>query len=202
MTIRVPRTFPALLAVLCAAAIVPQTHAQRTERFIYAALPGVGGGNNITYGGAGHSGVRHRSRAQVREARAAPGRSAAAAPDAAAGGRGTAQEAIKGIAAHAARRGCTCRPAGALPPTTCSPTSSCGNSVTKGAAPTASRVSPDGKTLYAPVLGAPKWVVADAATGAPIATIDKPGTRTTRVLRRWRARLFRVARRHPDDVGR
>ena len=37
-------------------------------------------------------------------------------------------------------------------------------------------VSPDGKTLYAPVLGGPKWIVADAATGAPLATIDKPGT--------------------------
>ena len=36
-------------------------------------------------------------------------------------------------------------------------------------------LSPDGQTLYAPVLGAPKWIVADAATGAPITSIDKPG---------------------------
>ena len=36
-------------------------------------------------------------------------------------------------------------------------------------------LSPDGTTLYAPELGAPKWVVADAATGAMITTIDKPG---------------------------
>ena len=36
-------------------------------------------------------------------------------------------------------------------------------------------LSPDGQTLYAPELGAPKWIVADAATGAPITSIDKPG---------------------------
>ena len=36
-------------------------------------------------------------------------------------------------------------------------------------------LSPDGTTLYAPELGAPKWVVADAKTGALITTIDKPG---------------------------
>src|SRR5262249_30566196 len=37
-------------------------------------------------------------------------------------------------------------------------------------------LSPDGKTLYAPALGAPKWIVADAATGARVTAIDKPGT--------------------------
>ena len=37
-------------------------------------------------------------------------------------------------------------------------------------------LSPDGTTLYAPELGAPKWVVADAKTGALITTIDKPGS--------------------------
>src|SRR5439155_25889655 len=36
-------------------------------------------------------------------------------------------------------------------------------------------LSPDGTTLYAPELGAPKWIVADAATGAVVTTIDKPG---------------------------
>src|SRR5262249_32312444 len=35
---------------------------------------------------------------------------------------------------------------------------------------------PDGRTLYAPALGAPKWIVADAATGARLTAIDKPGT--------------------------
>jgi len=37
-------------------------------------------------------------------------------------------------------------------------------------------VSPDGKTLYAPGLGQPKWHVVDAATGALITSIDKVGT--------------------------
>jgi DNA-binding beta-propeller fold protein YncE len=36
-------------------------------------------------------------------------------------------------------------------------------------------LSPDGTTIYAPELGAPKWVVADASSGALITTIDKPG---------------------------
>jgi DNA-binding beta-propeller fold protein YncE len=37
-------------------------------------------------------------------------------------------------------------------------------------------VSPDGATLYAPGLGAPKWHVVEAATGNLITSIDKVGT--------------------------
>src|SRR6185295_18216334 len=35
------------------AALLPHTQAQTRQRFLYAALPGVGGGNNLKYGGAG-----------------------------------------------------------------------------------------------------------------------------------------------------
>src|SRR5579862_7193603 len=74
-------------------------HAQQPQRFLYAALPGVGGGNNMTYGGAGilvfdidhgHKFVRRIPLQGVPPAPAANGR-----------GRGNAQEAIKGIAANA-----------------------------------------------------------------------------------------------------
>ena len=37
-------------------------------------------------------------------------------------------------------------------------------------------ISPDGKTLYAPAAGAPKWYVVDAASGALIKSIDKAGS--------------------------
>jgi DNA-binding beta-propeller fold protein YncE len=37
-------------------------------------------------------------------------------------------------------------------------------------------ISPDGKTLYAPAAGAPKWYVVNAADGALITTIDKEGS--------------------------
>jgi DNA-binding beta-propeller fold protein YncE len=176
MTIRVPRTFPALLAVLCAAAIVPQTHAQRTERYIYAALPGVGGGNNLNYGGAGilvfdiDHGHKFVKRVPLQ------GAPPPAAPDAAAGGRGSAQEAIKGIAAHAGTARLyvsTSRRVAAYDLLT---DKLVWEQRYEGRGTDRVAVSPDGKTLYAPVLGGPKWVVADAATGAPIATIDKPGT--------------------------
>jgi len=37
-------------------------------------------------------------------------------------------------------------------------------------------ISPDGRTIYAPAAGAPKWYVVNAADGALIATIDKEGS--------------------------
>ena len=40
-------------AILVLAALLPRAQAQPRQRLLYAALPGVGGGNNIKYGGAG-----------------------------------------------------------------------------------------------------------------------------------------------------
>src|SRR2546430_2494438 len=37
-------------------------------------------------------------------------------------------------------------------------------------------ISPDGRTLYAPAAGAPKWYVVNAADGALVTTIDKEGS--------------------------
>jgi DNA-binding beta-propeller fold protein YncE len=164
------------IVVLAAAMPVPRTHGQQTQRFLYAALPGVGGGNNISYGGAGilvfdiDRGHKLVKRIPLQGVPPAPD------PNAAGRGRGNAQEAIKGIAAHAGSARLyvsTSRRVAAYDLLTDKLVweQRYENRGTDRVA-----VSPDGKTLYAPVLGQPKWVVADAASGAPIATIDKPGT--------------------------
>jgi DNA-binding beta-propeller fold protein YncE len=163
----------AALALAAAVAAAPRTYGQQAGRFIYAALPGVGGGNNISYGGAGilvfdidHG---HKFVKRVAMPTALP------LPASTNGRPVSPQEAIKGIAAHA-------------------PTSRLYVSTNRRVAAfdlltdklvweqryeergtDRIALSPDGTTLYAPELGAPKWVVADARTGALITTIDKPG---------------------------
>src|SRR4051812_15938526 len=86
------------------ALVAPRTSAQQAGRFLYAALPGVGGGSNMNYGGAGilvfdidhgHKFVRRIPLQGV------PPPPRPANPNGRGGGRGNAQEAIKGIAAHA-----------------------------------------------------------------------------------------------------
>jgi len=153
------------VAVLAAAILAPHPHAQQVQRFIYAALPGVGGGNNMNYGGAGivvfdidhgHQFVKRIPLQGV-------------VPD------GARQEAIKGIAANAETARLyvsTSRRVAAYDLLTDKLVweQSYDSRGTDRIA-----LSPDGKTLYAPELGAPKWMVADAITGAPITTIDKPG---------------------------
>jgi DNA-binding beta-propeller fold protein YncE len=152
-------------ALLVAAMLIPAARAQQTRRFLYAALPGVGGGNNLKYGGAGilvfdidhaHTFVR---RIPLQGTMPDNGR----------------QEAIKGIAAHAPTARLyvsTSRRVAAYDLTTDTLVweRSYDDRGTDRIA-----LSPDGRTLYAPELGAPKWIVADAATGAPVGAIDKPG---------------------------
>src|SRR5262245_62717722 len=83
--------FLALLAVLAVTG-----RAQQPRRYIYAALPGVGGGSNMKYGGAGilvfdiDNGHKFVRRIPLQGAPPPIGRN----------GQPT-QEAIKGIAAHA-----------------------------------------------------------------------------------------------------
>src|SRR5262252_1919758 len=153
------------IAIAAATVVVAGAHAQRTERFLYAALPGVGGGNNLKYGGAGilvfdiDHGHRFVRRIPLQ----------GTMPD---GGR---QEAIKGIAAHAQTARLyvsTSRRVAAYDLTTDKLVweQSYDDRGTDRIA-----LSPDGRTLYAPELGAPKWIVAAAATGERLAAIDKPG---------------------------
>jgi DNA-binding beta-propeller fold protein YncE len=153
------------VAVLAAAILAPHPHAQQVQRFIYAALPGVGGGNNMNYGGAGilvfdidhaHKFVKRIPLQGV-------------VPD------GARQEAIKGIAANAETARLyvsTSRRVAAYDLLT---DKMVWEQSYESRGTDRIALSPDGKTLYAPELGAPKWMVADAITGAPITTIDKPG---------------------------
>src|SRR5437773_1635414 len=164
------------VAVLLFAALTLAPEAQQPQHFLYAALPGVGGGNNLSYGGAGilvfdidhgHKFVRRIP------LQGAPPLTAAAASGR--GGRANGQEAIKGIAAHgqtARLYVSTSRRVAAYDLLTDKLVweRSYDSRGTDRIA-----LSPDGQTLYAPELGAPKWIVAEAATGAPIVSIDKPG---------------------------
>jgi len=159
------------------AALLPHTHAQTRQRFLYAALPGVGGGNNLKYGGAGilvfdiDRGHRFVKRVPLQGEPPPSGDGTAAAG----AGRGNSQEGIKGIAAHAQT--------GRLYVSTSRRVAAYDLITDKlvweqrydGRGTDRIALSPDGKTLYAPELGAPKWIVADAATGEAIASIDKPG---------------------------
>ncbi|HZT78036.1 MAG TPA: hypothetical protein VFA27_15385 [Vicinamibacterales bacterium] len=154
-----------LLVSVAALALVGSPRAQQRQRFLYAALPGVGGGNNLKYGGAGilvfdidhaHRFVR---RIPLQGAPPADGR----------------QEAIKGIAAHAGTARLyvsTSRRVAAYDLTT---DKLVWEQRYDDRGTDRIALSPDGETIYAPELGAPKWVVADAATGAPIGSIDKAG---------------------------
>jgi hypothetical protein len=153
------------VAVLAAAILAPHPQAQQVQRFIYAALPGVGGGNNMNYGGAGivvfdiDHGHKFVKRIPLQ----------GVAPD------GARQEAIKGIAANAETARLyvsTSRRVAAYDLLT---DKLVWEQSYESRGTDRIALSPDGKTLYAPELGAPKWMVADALTGAPVTTIDKPG---------------------------
>ena len=75
-------------------------------------------------------------------------------------------------------------------------------------------LSPDGSTIYAPALGAPKWYVVDAATGTLLATIEVMGWPRQAVfspdgthvyLSAWESRVLSVvdakARKVAREVG-
>src|SRR5262249_39560086 len=153
-----------IVGVALVVLIVP-AGAQQRQKFLYAALPGVGGGNNLKYGGAGilvfdiDHGHKFVKRIPLQGAPPEDGR----------------QEAIKGIAAHAGTARLyvsTSRRVAAYDLLTDKQVweQRYDNRGTDRIA-----LSPDGTTIYAPELGAPKWVVADAKTGAMLTTIDKPG---------------------------
>jgi DNA-binding beta-propeller fold protein YncE len=162
----------ACVAVALAATLaVVHTPAQQTRRFLYAALPGVGGGNDMKYGGAGILifDIDHQH-AFVRRV-PLQGEPAAAPPS----GGPPRQEAIKGIAANAQTARLyvsTSRRVAAYDLLT---DKMVWEQRYEGRGTDRIALSPDGKTLYAPELGAPRWAVADAITGELISTIDKPG---------------------------
>jgi DNA-binding beta-propeller fold protein YncE len=172
MTVR--RLFRLVIAIFVVAVLTPRVRGQQTQRFLYAALPGVGGGNNLAYGGAGvlvfdidHG---HKFVKRIAMPTSLP------LPPSTNGRPVSPQEAIKGIAAHAATARLYVSTSLRVAAFDLLTDKLVWEQRFEGRGTDRVAVSPDGKTLYAPVLGQPKWVVADAATGAPIATIDKPGT--------------------------
>jgi DNA-binding beta-propeller fold protein YncE len=172
MTVR--RLFCLVIVALVVAVLTPRVRSQQTQRFLYAALPGVGGGNNLAYGGAGvlvfdidHG---HKFVKRIAMPTSLP------LPPSTNGRPVSPQEAIKGIAAHAATARLYVSTSLRVAAFDLLTDKLVWEQRFEGRGTDRVAVSPDGKTLYAPVLGQPKWVVADAATGAPIATIDKPGT--------------------------
>ena len=170
------KLFSIVLVLLAVpAAIVSHTGAQQTERYIYAALPGVGGGNNLSYGGAGilvfdidhgHKFVRRIPLQGEIPATAPAGRA----------GRGGAQEAIKGIAAHAGTARLYVSTSRRIAAYDLRTDKLVWEQAVEGRGTDRLALSPDGQTIYAPELGAPKWAVVDAATGSLITTVDKPGS--------------------------
>src|SRR5882724_2026489 len=150
------------LVFVAAAALMPRPQAQPTQRFIYAALPGVGGGNNMSYGGAGilvfdiDHGHKFVKRVPLQGVPPPP-----PDPNATGRGRGNGQEAIKGIAAHAQTARLyvsTSRRVAAYDLLT---DKLVWEQRYEERGTDRIAVSPDGATLYAPVLGGPKWVVVD-----------------------------------------
>ena len=160
-------------ALTLAAIVVVRTQTPQRHRFLYAALPGVGGGNNMSYGGAGilvfdidhgHTFVKRIGL----QGEPQPPPPANARP-------GSGQEAIKGIAAHAGTARLYVSTSRRVAAYDLHTDTLVWEQRYEGRGTDRIALSPDGKTLYAPELGAPKWVVADAATGALITTIEKPG---------------------------
>lgn len=150
----------------------PALRAQTRQRFLYAALPGVGGGNNMKYGGAGILvfDVDHGHRMVKRiPLQGAP-------PPATTDGRGSAQEAIKGIAANARTARLYVSTSRRVAAYDLMTDKLVWEQRYDDRGTDRIALSPDGKTLYAPELGAPKWIVADAATGKALGSINKPGT--------------------------
>ena len=167
------RILPAAILV-AAATLVVRTQGQPTQRFIYAALPGVGGGNNMSYGGAGILvfDIDHGHKFVKR----VPMPTSLPLPPSTNGRPVPPQESIKGIAAHAQTARLYVSTSLRVAAYDLISDKLVWEQRYEGRGTDRVAVSPDGRTLYAPVLGQPKWIVADAATGAAIASIDKPGT--------------------------
>jgi len=161
---------------LVVASLLAPARAQQRQRYIYAALPGVGGGNNLKYGGAGilvfdvdhgHKFVKRVPFQGTPDPPLVPNPNGR-------GGRGG-QESIKGIAAHAGTARLYVSTSRRVAAYDLRTDKLVWEQSYDGRGTDRIALSPDGTTLYAPELGAPKWVVADAATGALLTTIDKPG---------------------------
>jgi DNA-binding beta-propeller fold protein YncE len=136
---------------------------QGTRRLLYAGVPGVG--NQTEHGGVGilvfdmDHGYRFVKRI-----------STWVAPE------GARAEGVRGIAAHAESGRLFVSTSRRLAAFDLATDKVVWEQLYDGKCCDRMAVSPDGKTLYVPASGAPKWYVVDASSGGLITTIDKTGT--------------------------
>jgi DNA-binding beta-propeller fold protein YncE len=164
-------TLGALCLFAALAAFTQPGRAQETRRYLYAALPGVGGGSNVIYGGVGilifdiDNGHKFVRRVPLQGAPPPLGR-----------GGAPSQESVKGIAAHAGTARLYVSTSRRLAAYDLLTDKLVWEQSYENRGVDRVAVTPDGKTLYAPGLGAPKWHVVDATNGALITSIDKVGS--------------------------
>jgi hypothetical protein len=153
----------ALGFVAAQTASVATGSAQQPQRFLYAAVPGVG--NQVNHGGVGILvfDIDHGHKLIKRIP-------TWATPE---GGRA---EAVKGIAANAATGRLYVSTDRRLAAFDLLTDKIVWEQTYEGKCCDRMAISPDGQTLYVPAARVPKWYVVDAATGAIITSVDKTGS--------------------------
>jgi DNA-binding beta-propeller fold protein YncE len=155
--------FLSALSLAVPLAIVAGVHAHQPQRFLYAGAPGVG--NQAGHGGVGilvfdiDRGYRFVKRIPTWTS-----------PE------GRPAEGVRGIAASAATGRLFVSTSRRLAAFDLATDKIVWEQNYGGKCCDRMAISPDGRTLYAPAAGAPKWFVVDAADGTLITTIDKEGS--------------------------
>jgi DNA-binding beta-propeller fold protein YncE len=155
------RRLVAAISIVVALSVTAQT--QGARRLLYAGVPGVG--NQTEHGGTGilvfdmDDGYRFVKRIATW-----------IAPE------GTRAEGVRGIAAHANTARLFVSTSRRLAAFDLATDKVVWEQMYEGKCCDRMAISPEGKTLYVPASGAPKWYVVDAASGALTKTIDKAGS--------------------------
>src|SRR5215831_12566912 len=172
------RRLPFLLALCLAAAVVwhPTGHAQQPQRLLYAGVPGVG--NAADHGGVGvlvfdmDRGYKFVKRIPTWSS--TDGKA----------------EGVRGIAASAATGRLFVSTSRRLAAFDLATDKLVWEQTFGGKCCDRMAISPDGRTLYAPAAGAPKWYVVNAADGALVATVDKEGSPHNTIVSNDGARAY------------
>jgi len=152
-----------LALLVLAAALAAPSAADRPQRFLYAGVPGVG--NATDHGGVGIL-VFDMDRGYAFVKRIPTWSSPEGRP----------AEGVRGIAAHAGDARLFVSTSRRLAAFDLATDKVVWEQNYGGKCCDRIAVSPDGRTIYAPAAGAPKWYVVNAADGALVATIDKEGS--------------------------
>jgi DNA-binding beta-propeller fold protein YncE len=155
--------FAFALCVTVAIALIPRGHAQQPQRFLYAGVPGVG--NAADHGGVGIL-VFDMDHGYTFVKRIATWTSPEGRP----------AEGVRGIAASAATGRLFVSTSRRLAAYDLATDKVVWEENYGGTCCDRMAISPDGKTLYAPAAGLPKWYVINAADGKLITSIDKEGS--------------------------